>query len=366
MSQPAEGTTWDAGGFNNTDKRFLERGPLVAVLIRDARGTATDMSPHNPDGTVRWSPFALDRKLRADMFAFVRINGVWQLNPESNEGFHLIGGFKEGSGPSSKPKVDNDDFMIVQQNMPFDTDIVSESSPFTFTGVETAKPLLRRLENNLPLNGPDGQVLVELPGQSGAGWSKPLDADNVERQLLLVRARNVGGKKIYSADAYNLAKLKDIGEAKKGDKKDSSARDLTYEPLPDGIFMAMVDGEYRPILTHTFQEGDGWVGLAGAPILTDEPSVAAATTTGKATVAFDDPRGVNSELFVITVEVSTDAGATWSAGALDTPNAISSAGGTTTVKVKTLTAGATKLRGVVTGPNGKVARTPASNSITVT
>jgi hypothetical protein len=54
-----------------------------------------------------------------------------------------------------------------------------------------------------------------------------------------------------------LAKVSGIGASKK-DKRDSEAAELTYMPLPDGYFMAMVDGVYRPILRHT------WVGgLAG-------------------------------------------------------------------------------------------------------
>lgn len=263
MTLPATGTTFDGAGFNDLDSRYLERGKLRQVLIRDARGGATNISPHNSDGSVAWSPFAQDNTWRDDLVAFKRVNGVWIANPSTNEGFHIAGAFKEGDGPSTKPNIREDDFMILQSNFPFDSDVVEEGEPFSFTAVETAKPLIRRLRNNLPLNDKDGNALVELPGRANAGWSRPLDADNVERQVLLVSEFKRGGLPIYTVDGYSLAKLSGIGTSKK-DKRDSEAAEVTYMPLPDGYFMAMVDGVYRPILRHTWVGGAGWAALQGS------------------------------------------------------------------------------------------------------
>ncbi len=263
MTIPSTGTTYDGAGFNDLDSRFLERGKLRQVLIRDARGSATDISPHNADGTVKWSPFALDGTWRGDLCAFTRQDGVWVATSGPNEGFHIAGAFKEGDGPSTKPNIKEDDFMILQSNFPFDSDVVEEGEPFSFTAVETAKPLIRRLRNNLPLNDSNGNALVELPGLPGAGWSRPLDADNVERQVLLVSEFKKGGLPVYTVDGYSLAKVSGIGTSKK-DKRDSEAAELTYMPLPDGIFMAMVDGVYRPILRHTWVGGAGWAAMAGS------------------------------------------------------------------------------------------------------
>ena len=39
------------------------------MLVRDARGSATEISPHNVDGSVRWSPFSQDNKWRGDLLA---------------------------------------------------------------------------------------------------------------------------------------------------------------------------------------------------------------------------------------------------------------------------------------------------------
>lgn len=366
MSQPTTGTTWDAAGLGTIDNRFLERGKLVGALIRDARGSATDISPHNSDGSVRWSPFAQDGKWRDDLFAFKRVNGFWVTNTDTNEGFHLVGAFKEGDGPSQKPKIDNDKFAIVQSNHPFDVDIVSEELPFSFTGVETAKPLMRRLRNNLPLNGPNGEVLVEDPGFSNAGWAKPLDADNVDRQVLLVREKSVSGQKIRTVEGYALAKLTDMGESKK-DKKDSEAAELTYEPLPDGYFMAMVDGEYRPIIKYIWVAGEGWTSLGGVPILDTDAPVATATTTGKATLAFDEATGPGDP-FSYKGQKSTDGGTTWSDATPDGATwaaATQRVGSAVTLKFASLAAGSTKLRYVATGSNGATATSQASNTITV-
>ncbi|OBK44705.1 hypothetical protein A5656_05590 [Mycobacterium gordonae] len=365
MTQPSTGTTWDAAGLGDTDNRFLERGKLVAALIRDARGAATDISPHNSDGSVRWSPFAQDGKWRQDLFAFKRVNGFWVTNTDANEGFHFTGAFKDGDGPSQKPKIDADKFMILQSNHPFDVDTVSEEMPFSFTGVETAKPLMRRLRNNLPLNDPiTGAVLVEDPGLADAVWCKPLNADNVDRQVLLVRERSINGQKIRTVEGYALAKLTDMGESKK-DKKDSEAAELTYEPLPDGFFMGMVDGEYRPILKATWVAGEGWAALGGVPTISTTPPTATAGTTGKASFSFADPTGTGDP-WVISAESTTDDGTTWAAATLDTPGAVVSAGGSTTVKVKSVTAGSTKFRAKVVGTNGASAYTPKSNAVTIT
>lgn len=262
MSLPATGTTWDGAGFNDVDSRFLERGKLRMALIRDARGAATNISPHSDAaGTVAWSPFAQDGKWRADLLAYKRVNGEWDLNYDTNEGFHIVGAFKDGDGPTSKPSIKNDDFMILQSNFPFDSDVTEEGEPFSFTAVETAKPVIRRLRNNLRLNADDGSVLVEEPGAAGSGWSRTLDGENIERQVLLVSEFKKGGLPVYTVDGYALCKLSDIGNSKK-DKKDSEACELTYQPLPDGYFMAAVDGVYKPILKHTWVGGAGWAALS--------------------------------------------------------------------------------------------------------
>lgn len=274
MTRPATGTTFSAGGFNDVDNRFNDqRTGLVAALVRDARGAATDISPHNEDGSIRWTPLAQDGQLRGDLFAHVRENGIWQENSAANEGWHLVGAFAEGNGPSTKPSFDSDEQMIEQSNVPFDVISTKDDEPFSFSALETGKPLLRRLRNNLRLSDSTGNSLVETPGAVDAGWSKPVDAEPIDRQVLLVRARKRGGKSLYVVDGYSCCKLTDVGNSKIGKKGDSA--ELTWKPYPDGYFMAFVDGEFVPVIKHTWVGGDGWVDL-GTPV----PATYTVTLTG--------------------------------------------------------------------------------------
>lgn len=265
MTRPNTGTTFTAGGFNDVDNRFqTQRTGLVAALFRDARGEDTDISPHNSNGSVRWSPLATDGQLRDDLFAWKRVNGVWVLNEDDNEGWFSVGAFAEGDGPSSKPSFDTDDQMIEQSNWPFDTDTTKQDEPFSFTALEQAKPPMRRLRNNLPLVDSNGDPLVELPGAADAGWGQPLDPNTPDRQWLLVTARKRGGKVFYDVDGYSCAKLTGIGESRRGKKGTAAA--LTYKPQPDGYFMAMVDGEYIPIIKYTWHGGDAWAALGDSAV----------------------------------------------------------------------------------------------------
>ena len=111
MTIPSTGTTWRAGGFNDVDSRFSIRGGLAAVLIRDNRGADTNISPYvagTPLPTRNWTPFADDGTLRDDLFASIRVDGDWITNPETNEGFWLIGAMSEDGGPERAPNTNND------------------------------------------------------------------------------------------------------------------------------------------------------------------------------------------------------------------------------------------------------------------
>lgn len=264
MTRPATGTTFNAGGFNDVDNRFQDsRTGLVAALVRDARGAATNISPHNSDGSVLFSPLAEDGTLRADLFAYVRENGVWVENTDDNEGWHLAGAFAEGNGPTSSPSIDSDEQMIEQSNAPFDVVLTREDEPFSFTAIETAKPFLRRLRNNLRLSDASGNSLVEVPGGVDAGWAKPIDAESVDRQVLLVRARKRNGKTLYVVDGYSCAKLTDIGTSRMG--KTGEAAELTFKPVADPYFMAVQDSSYVPIIKYTWVGGDAWEAM-GTPV----------------------------------------------------------------------------------------------------
>ena len=112
MAIPEVGTDWITAGMDLRAPELLRRGTGVAVLGRDARGTATNLSPHNSDGSMRWSPFAQDQAMRDDLLLILKPDG-FQPNPETNQGFIHLGPQKDGDGPSWKPKDTYDRFMIL-------------------------------------------------------------------------------------------------------------------------------------------------------------------------------------------------------------------------------------------------------------
>ena len=191
MTIPAVGTSWRAGGFADVDSRFNTRGGLAAILIRDNRGAATNISPWaaGTPPTPFWSPFALDGNPRDDLFAVIRVDGEWVTNPDPNEGFWLIGAMTEDGGPERAPNINEDNQMILQSNFPFDTDLTEEGMSINFTGVETLKPLMKRLRMNLPLSDSSGNPMVEDPGTENFSIGKPIDVESVERQIVLIFAR---------------------------------------------------------------------------------------------------------------------------------------------------------------------------------
>jgi hypothetical protein len=268
MAIPSTGTDFKGGGFVNVDNRFASRGQLAAVLVRDNRGAATNISPYSagtPSPTVNFSPFALDGTLRNDLFAYELVNGQWEFNHAANMGFWLVGAFEERSGPDRKGSIRHDDVMILQSNFPFDTDLTAEGITVAFTGIEVFKPFMMRLRLNLPLNDVNGNIIVEQPGHQVI-LSKPTEADPVDRQLLLIFARKRPGGYVYSVEAYPLARLTDIG-ARKRSKTDQDAAMLTFTVLPDPYYVdldpaAPLSGNLVPALYSEYVGGSAWTAMA--------------------------------------------------------------------------------------------------------
>lgn len=367
MTQPETGGSWVAAGLNDRAPEFLRRGKAKAAMVRGARGSATDISPHNPDGSVRWSPFAQDGKLRLDLPARRKVGGVYVTVTEPNQGFYGTGAFKEGDGPSMEPKITNDRFMIEQSNQPYDTELTEETEPFSFTMVDTADPLYQRLRNNLPLVDVNGNPLVEDPGFLNAGFGRLTTGYNPGNQFLFLRERFWDNLPIWSVTGVGLAKLDDIGNSKM-DKKDSEGAKLTYLPVEDGRFMAMQDGEYQPVLTYTWWGGAGWTALGGRPELSATPPVATALGSGGVTVAFGTPTGPGDpwsyDEAPAGVQASSDNGVTW--GSLIAPDDVGVVGSTVTLTLSGVATGSKKFRAVVKGSNGATSTTPNSNAVTVT
>jgi hypothetical protein len=369
MTTPSVGTTWKAGGFADVDNRFNQRGGLAAILIRDNRGAATNISPWVPGSppTLGWSPFAQDGTPRADLFAVVRVNGTWVVNPDPNEGFWLIGAVTEGGGPERAPTIKQDNQMILQSNFPFDTDLTEEGIVINFTGVETLKPLMKRLRMNLPLADESGNPIVEDPGTESFNIGKPVDVDAAEYQIILIFARRKNGKFVYTAEGYSLGKLTNIGKFRRS-KTEPDAGELGYTILPDPYFVGKdatdpTSEDLIPIFYCEWVAGDGWTAIGGVPVWPGSAPVATETGATTATVSAADPVGADS--IDVTVQHSVSPFTTWVAATVGSVVPDSPSTGFSTYDITGLiTATAYKFRLIGTGDNGVATTSQNSNTAT--
>ncbi len=351
MAIPSVGTSWRAGGLGDVDNRFNQRGGLAAILIRDNRGSATNISPFlaGSPPVRNWSPFAQDGTPRDDLFAVIRVNGEWITNPDPNEGFWLIGAVTEDGGPERAPNIKEDNQMILQSNFPFDTDLTEEGIVINFTGVETLKPLMKRLRMNLPLADTNGNPLVEDPGTENFSLGKPIDVESSERQIILIFGRRKAGRFIYTAEGYSLCKLTNIGDDPFFVGKDPG------DPNSD---------ELIPILYNEWIAGEAWTAIGGVPVWPSPAPIATQTGATTATVSAGDPTGAGDP-FTVTVEKAVSPFTSWSAATVgsvteDTPGA-----GFTTYNITGLTtATGYKFRLVGEGTNGATGTSQNSNTVT--
>lgn len=370
MSIPSVGTTWRAGGLGDVDNRFNQRGGLAAVLIRNNRGAATNISPFTAGSppTRNWAPFAEDNTPRADLFAVIRVNGEWITNPDPNEGFWLIGAMTEDGGPERAPNVKEDNQMILQSNFPFDTDLTEEGIVVSFTGVETLKPMMKRIRMNVALCDSSGNSIVEDPGTENFSLGKPIDVESQEWQIVLLFARKKAGRFVYTAEAYSLCKLTNIGNFKRS-KTDPDAGELGFTVLPDPYFVGKDPGdplgeELIPILYNEWVAGEGWTAIGGVPVFPGSAPLATQTGTTTATVSFADPTG-GGDPFTITMQKSVSPFSVWTAAVIgshtdDTPGA-----GFTQYNITGLvTATGYKFRAIAEGTNGATTTSQVSNTVT--
>ncbi len=370
MSIPSTGTTWKAGGFATIDNRFYARGGHAAVLIRDNRGVATNVSPYQAGSppTRFWSPLALDGSLRDDLFAWIRVDGVWQVNSDPNEGWYLAGALDEKGGPDRKGSIKHDDAMVLQSNFPFDSDLTGEGLTIAFTPVEVLSPVIKRLRLNLPLSDSAGNSIVEQPGQNDYVISKPVDSDGVDRQIMLVFERSKAGKVIYEVEVYALVRSSDFGNSKR-DKTAPDAAALTYTVLPDPFLVDLdptdpASDELVPALFSEYIGGDGWTAIGGAPVFPGSAPVATPLTATTAELEFQEAVGGGGTV-TYTVEKAVSPYTSWSSATvastvLDTP-----VEGAVTLHLSSLTTATTyKFRVTATGANTLTSVSANSNTCT--
>jgi hypothetical protein len=362
MTIPDTGTDWIGAGFDQRSPEHLRWGMAVATMARNPRGSATDLSPHNPDGSIRWSPYAADFSLRDDLIGRLKnADGIPIVNPDPNEGFIHLGPQKDGDGPAWKAKVSSEQFMILQDVHPYDSLITEKSKSFTLSPVDTGDEAVQRLHANRPFYDAAGNLLLGDAGVQNAVYADPAVPLNTGWQFLIFRQRDWNGLPIYSCDVVPLARQIDLGGFKMT-KKDSEAQEIGYLPVPDGRCMAFQDGKYQRVPgAYRIWGGEGFAALGGYATFPGSAPVATATTALHATLAFTQPTGP-SDPWEYKVQQSTDAGSTW--GELITPSSVSVSAGTVTLALAAV-AGASKFRAVAKGTNGVSTLSANSNSATI-
>lgn len=266
MTLPDTGTTPDVGGYLDVDNRVQggHRTGLIAAFFRTARGAATNISPHNSDGSEAFSPFAVNGELRDDMRAVRRVGGSWVPVETDNEGWYLTGAFGQGDAPSTKPKISIEAQRIEQTTMVFENQITEQDEPFTISILQNLMPWNVRLLNNLPLVDSDGNSLVEPVGAPGYGVGQPLESGDTLWQFMLYGIRKRGGMYLYEVDTYDCCRLTDLGEYKRGRK--GTAPTATFTPEPSGFFLAKIDGRVVPVRKYTHIGGPAWGALYTSPV----------------------------------------------------------------------------------------------------
>lgn len=267
MTQPLTGSSWAGAGLNDIDPRLLERGGLQAVIVRDYRGADTDISPFEDDGvTVNFSPFAQDGTIRDDLLAARLVNGVWTVNPNPNEGFVYVGANAEDGGPERNPNTTSDDLFVLQSKFPYDSDITEKGKTISFTMVDTLKPLVHALENDLPINDPDtGALALKALGAANYFVGSRLDTKTVDRQILMFFAKDVEGLPLYRVEAVPRCRL-DNQDAKNRTKTDPDAVTLDFKVLPDTYFVIPDpdgSGKLVPGFDGVWIGGPAWDAFAG-------------------------------------------------------------------------------------------------------
>jgi hypothetical protein len=340
---PSVGTDWKTGQFDLIDNRFFSRGGLCAVLIRDNRGLSTVIAPYQAGSppTPYFSPFSLDGNLRKDLFAMVRVGGVWAMNQSANNGWFLIGAMDEKGGPERKAGLKHDDAMVLQSNFPFDSDIVGESMTIAFTGVQVNQPLMRRLRMNLPITDTSGNNLVEIPGNNQYVLSKPQDADDVDRQLLMMFARKINGQYLYTVEGYPLVRNTDVGTYKR-DKTSSESPSLTFTVLPDPYHVdidptQLPGNSLIPVMWSEWVSGPAWAALSGAPVFPGLTPFWTATSTTAGNLQFQAAVGGGASV-TYTVQVALSPYSSFTAATIGSTTLNDPTTGDVTIAITGLTA----------------------------
>jgi hypothetical protein len=337
MALPTTGVDWPVSGLNKFQAGRVRKGGLVALLMKDYGGLATDLSPGGAFG----SPFAQDGFVRSDLL-------VTAATP--NQGWYLIGALSP-DGPSMTPNITLDETEILQSNEDILAEITKNSSDVAFQAYES-KAATDALTNNQPF--------ASMPDDGAANYvvGEPADADLIERSILLIRAHKADGLREFTAVGIPRLTLSKINK-KTWNKKTVDMVDAVYKRL---LCPYAVNLDGSPATQFTWRSGPGWQAAGGVPSSIAAPT-ATPTTSGHATIQFVTPTGPDAP-FTYTAEVSVDGGTTWTSVTLTGSPSVS--GANTTLSASALTASSSKFRVIATGTNLASTTSAPSTAVTIT
>jgi hypothetical protein len=278
MAQPATGVSLTDSALARFNALRVRRGGKWSLLVRDNKGSATNISP----GGSFVSPFAQDGLWRDDLLAVLTVNNKQVYNQKPNLGFHKIG-CSNPDGFVQEHDTNVDALEILQSIDPARVDMTSREKRVVFTGFENNR-VIHRLRHNLPLDN------ILHPSNAGTTYvvEESDEIDFVERQFILIHEDKAAGLAERTAFGLSRAIYSELGNLQ-GSKTDPTAAEMKFTRLVDPYFIGT---KGQPIISCMWVAGEAWEEY-DTPGLTFGPEAPKATPTAAATanLVFEQPLG---------------------------------------------------------------------------
>lgn len=296
MAQPATGVSLTDSALARFNSLRVRRGGRWSLLVRDNKGSATDISP----GGAFVSPFAQDGNWRDDLLAVKVVNNKQVYNQTANLGFHKIG-CANPDGFVQEHDTNVDALEILQSVDPARVDMTSREKRVSFTGFENNR-VLHRLMYNLPLDN------ILHPSKAGTSYvvEESDEIDFIERQFILIHEDKAAGLPERTAFGLSRSVRSEIGNLQ-GSKTVPTAAELKFTRLIDPYFMG---SKGQPIISCMWMSGAAWDEY-DTPGLTFTSTAPVATPTAPTTanLVFPEPIGGLSP-YTYTVQKSASSSMT--------------------------------------------------------
>lgn len=209
MTLQSTGVEWASAYGDSWNPLGIRKGLITNVLIRDYKGSATDLSSAavGLNGAGLFTVYATDGKYRSDL-----------LDPSFPGGQWYDPGALKDDGIKLTPDVSVEGVKVSQSRRAQRWDITDENDEIMFTCRES-NPVVDALRFDLPLSN---------LGTLGAGYtiSKPAESDLIERQIVAL-AEDGNSRFAYVFPRVNRKKV----GATQLNRKDPDDLELTYGAL---------------------------------------------------------------------------------------------------------------------------------------